>query len=149
MLDRDRDALEATEQAEHIFQDNAFLHYAKGVALWDLGQTDNAEKELRRADELGSEDAAVALARNYELKGRYAEQAAVLSHAAERSATPYLIYLNLGYAQLAMGLPDRALKSFDQAESTSPFVGDAAAQGAAFRARVADGREAARHLQPR
>jgi len=149
MLDRDRDALEATEQAEHIFQDNAFLHYAKGVALWDLGQTDDAEKELRRADELGSEDAAVALARNYELKGRYAEQAAVLSHAAERSATPYLIYLNLGYAQLAMGLPDRALKSFDQAESTSPFVGDAAAQGAAFRARVADGREAARHLQPR
>jgi hypothetical protein len=146
MLDRDRDALEATEQAEHIFQDNAFLHYAKGVALWNLGRMDNAEQELRRSVELGSEDASVALARNYQIKGLYSEEAAALSYAAERSPTPHMIYLNLGFAQLAMEKPEMALKSFDKAESASPYVGEAAHDGVEFRARIAEGREGARRL---
>jgi hypothetical protein len=53
----------------------------------------------------------------------------------------------LGYAQLAMGMPDKALISFDQAERESPFD-EATAGGADFQERVAQGRaEAHRSLR--
>jgi tetratricopeptide (TPR) repeat protein len=144
-LERYRDALEEVEHAERIFQDNPFLHFAKGLSLGNTGYSNEAEQELRRAVDLGSEEASLSLAELYRLQGRYADQASTLEHAADRSTTPPLIYVELGYAQLAMGRPDKALISFDKAERANPYVGEAESYGAKFRQRIAEGRAEARY----
>jgi tetratricopeptide (TPR) repeat protein len=147
MLDRTRDAMEALERAEGIFSDNPFLHYAKGVVLQNLGHLDQAEQELLISVELGSDDASLALARYYHQQRRYVDETRILAHAVETSTSPALLYVDLGYAQLAMGMPDKALISFDQAERESPFD-EATAGGADFQERVAQGRaEAHRSLR--
>jgi tetratricopeptide (TPR) repeat protein len=148
MLDRDRDALEAAERAGHIFQNNPSLHFLKGISLWKTGRVNEAEQELRQAVDLGSLDASISLAEIYRLQGRYADQVSNLEHAADLSVMPESIYLKLGYAQLAIGRPDKALSSFDNAEKASPFVGEAYTYGAGFRQSLAEGRaEARRNLQ--
>jgi hypothetical protein len=147
-LGRDHDALEATEHAGRLFQNNSGLHFVIGISLWHMGRLIEAEQELRRAVDMRSIDAALSLARFYELQGRYADQVSTLEHAADLSLTPYSIYAKLGYAQLAMGKPDKALTSFDDAEKASPFVGEAYADGSEFRRMLAEGRaEARRTLQ--
>jgi len=120
-LERYDEALEATGHAAEIFQENAFLHYARGVLFWNTGRAGEAEQELLRSVSLGSEDAATSLGVIYGTQRRYADQVSILTHAAERSLTPPLIYLRLGYAQIAMGRPDEALESFSSAEKWSPF----------------------------
>jgi hypothetical protein len=143
VLDRNAEALQFVERAERISSDNAFLHYAKGMALEGLGRLTDAENQLRVAVDLDSSDAALALARDYEQEGRYKEEADILSRAAERASSPHFLYLRLAYAQLHSGHPDLALASFDKAETESPFVGDAYSLGADFRAQIAEGRRRA------
>ena len=143
VLDRDEEALQSLQRAEQIFSENGFLHYAKGVVLNNLDRPNDAERELRTAADLGSNDAILALARNYEQDGRYAEEVAILAPAANRSSSPYLLYLRLAYAQLYSGHADLALTSFDKAEKESPFTGDAYSLGGDFRAQIAEGRRRA------
>jgi Flp pilus assembly protein TadD, contains TPR repeats len=141
VLNRDVDALSALAQAQQIYSENAFLHYAKGAALESMANSFEAEAEFRDAITLDSEDAAVALARLYDDQGRFIEEAAVLTHAAEQSSQPHWLYIKLGYAQLAIGSPRLALRSFDQAEKTSPFGNDPV--GASFQTKIAEGRRRA------
>lgn len=148
VLDRSQDALEILERAERLFPDSPYLHYAKGVALQNTGNRDQAEHELRIAIDLGSEDALSALARYYESQGRYADEASILTRAAELadlSPDGYSLYIRLGYAQLALGAPERALISFDKADKVNPYIDEAAEAGAEFRERIAEGRAEARH----
>jgi len=144
VLNRNAEALEALAQAERIFSENAFLHYAKGTAFQSTGHWPEAELELRTSIKLDSEDAPIALARLYDQQGRYVEEAAVLSRAVERSSQPHWLYVKLGYAQLALGLPLLALHSFDLAEKASPFGNEATELGASFQAQIAEGRRRAR-----
>jgi tetratricopeptide (TPR) repeat protein len=147
-LGRYNDALDAEQHAENIFQNNLTLHHVKGILLLNLGRGSEAEQEFRRAVDLGSVDASLSLAEFYRSQGRYADQVAALEHAVDISMSPASIYLKLGYAQLAMGRPEKALNSFDDAEKTSPFVGEAGAAGAVFFQSLAAGRaEARRNLQ--
>jgi len=143
-LGKPAEALQSLNSAGSIFSESAFLHFAKGLALQSVGRWDDAERELYTAHELGSDNAALALAVHYQQLGRYADEARILSRAAERSDRPHLLYLRLGYVQLEMGQPHEALLSFDQAEKESPFVGEAAALGEDFRAQLAEGRRRAR-----
>ena len=143
VLNRNVEALDALRQAELIFSKNAFLHYAKGAVLQSFGDWHEAELELRTSIKLDSEDAPYALARLYDQQGRYAEEASVLSRAAERSAQPHLLYLRLGYAQLALRLPRLAVHSFDQAEKASPYGTMTTEVGASFQADLAEGRRRA------
>jgi tetratricopeptide (TPR) repeat protein len=143
-LGKPEEALQSLNSAGSIFSESAFLHFAKGLALQSVGRWDDAERELYTAHELGSDNAALALAVHYQQLGRYADEARILSRAAERSDRPHLLYLRLGYVQLEMGQPHEALLSFDQAEKESPFVGEAAALGEDFRAQLAEGRRRAR-----
>jgi hypothetical protein len=143
VLNRNVEALDALQQAERIFSENAFLHYAKGTALQGVGDSHEAELELRTAIDLDSEDAPYALARLYDQQGRYADEAEVLSRAAERSSQPHLLYLRLGYAQLALGMPRLALHSFDQAEKANPYGNMATEVGASFQAEIVEGRRRA------
>ena len=79
VLDRNDEAIQCLEKAEHIFTDNAFLHYAKGIALGNMGYARDSEQELVTSVKLGStDDAPAALARKYDQEGRYAEEAEVL-----------------------------------------------------------------------
>jgi tetratricopeptide (TPR) repeat protein len=143
VLDRNLEALDTLSRAEQIFPDNAYLHYAKGSALQALGRSPEAEQQLSAAVELGSEDAALGLARTYGEHGRHAEQASVLRRAAERSSQPHWLYLHLGNAYIAMGQSQKALRSFDEAEKNSPFVHEADELGKAFRAQLEEGRSRA------
>jgi tetratricopeptide (TPR) repeat protein len=144
VLNRNLEALDALEQAERIFSENAFLHYAKGTALQSIGHWPEAELELRTSIKLDSDDAPFALARLYDQEGRYVDEAAVLSRAAEQSPQPHWLYVKLGYAQLALGLPRLALHSFDLAEKASPFGNEATELGTSFQAQIAEGRRRAR-----
>jgi len=143
-LGKPSEALDSLDRAGSIFSDSAFLHFARGFALQNLGRWAEAERELYTSSEFGSENAALALAGQYEQLGRYGDEARILYHAAERSDRPHWLYLRLGFAQLAQGQPQEALISFDHAAKESPFVGDAAILGEAFRAQLAEGRRRAR-----
>jgi len=143
-LGRPADALQSLDRAGGIFSESAFLHFARGLALESLGRLGDAEHEFSAADKLGSENAALALALEYEQLGRREDEARVLSRAAERADRPYLLYLRLGYVQLAMGQPQEALRSFGRADEENPFVGEAAVLGEDFRAQLEEGRRRAR-----
>ena len=145
VLDRSSEALPLLEKTESIFGENAFLHYAKGIALGNLGFASDSERELRRSVKLGSiNDAPAALARIYDQDGRYAEEADVLRSAAERSTSPHWLYLTLGNTELKLGRGDIALAAFEKAEEESPFRGEAYSLGSEFRAQAAAGKERAR-----
>jgi len=141
VLDRNEEALQHLEKAERIFAENAFLHYAKGIALGNLGFAKDSEQELALSVKLGStDDAPPALARIYDREGRYAEEEEVLERAAEQSTTPHWFYLMLGNVELKLKRPDLALASFEKAEQTSPFRGEAYSLGSEFRKQIADGK---------
>jgi tetratricopeptide (TPR) repeat protein len=142
-LGKQAEALDSLDRAGSNFSDSAFLHFARGFALQNLGRWAEAEPELITSSELGSENATLALAAQYEQLGRQADEVRILAHAAERSDRPHLLYLRLGYAQLALGQPREALISFDRADNESPFVGEAASLGEGFRSQVAEGRRRA------
>jgi tetratricopeptide (TPR) repeat protein len=144
VLDRNDEAMQRLEKAEHIFSDNAFLHYAKGIALGNMGYAKDSERELVTSVKLGStDDAPAALARLYDQDGRYAEEAEVLRGAADRSARPHWLYLLLGDVELKLGRGDLALTSFQNAERESPFRGEAYALGDAFRSQIEAGKQRA------
>ena len=141
VLDRSAEAMQRLEKAERIFADNPFLHYAKGIALGNMGFTQDSERELVTSVRLGSiDDAPAALARVYDDGGRYAEEAEVLKSAADRSTKSHWLYLTLGNAELKLGRADLALAAFQKAERNSPFQGEAYALGAEFRSQVEAGR---------
>ena len=142
-LERPSEALDAAERAARIFSGSASAHFIRGFALENLGRWQEAEAELGTASELGSEDAALALSAQYEQHGRYQEEERVLKRAAEKSDRPYFFYMRLGYAQLRLHDPQQALISFGRAEDESPFVGEAATLGDAFRAQLENGRQQA------
>jgi tetratricopeptide (TPR) repeat protein len=142
-LGRPSEALDAAERAGRIFPESASLHFVRGFTLLNLGRWQEAEQDLQVASELGSDDAALALAAQYEQRGRYREEARVLSRAAQKSDRPYFLYMRLGYAQLALRDPQQALMSFARAEDESPFVGEAVTLGANFRTQLENGRRLA------
>jgi len=149
VLDRNAEGLQSLEKAERIFAENAFLHYAKGIALGNLGYDKDSERELLLSIKLGStDDAPPALARIYEREGRYAAEEVILRGAAEQSVTPHWFYLMLGNVELKLRRPDLALASFKKAEQTSPFRGEAYSLGSEFRRQIAAGQEQAMRSMP-
>lgn len=144
VLDRNAEAIERLEKAERLFTENAFLHYANGIALGNMGFKEDSERELLISIKLGSiDDAPAALARVYDQDGRYLEEAQVLKSAADRSNRPHWLYLTLGNIELKLGRADLALAAFQNAERESPFRGEAYSLGAEFRSRVEAGRQRA------
>ena len=134
----------ALKRQNNIFPENAFLHYAKGIALGNMGFAKDSERELVTSVKLGSiDDAPAALARVYDQEGRYEEEADVLKSAADRSNRPHWLYLMLGNVELGLGHADLALAAFQKAERESPFHGEAYSLGAEFRSQVAAGKQRA------
>jgi tetratricopeptide (TPR) repeat protein len=144
VLDRNEEAQQRLEKAERIFTENAFLHYAKGVALGNMGFPEDSEREFLISTKLGStDDAPVALARIYDHDGRYEDEAQVLKNAADRASRPHWLYLMLGKVELKLGHSDLALAAFQKAERESPFRGEAYSLGTEFRSQVEAGKQRA------
>jgi tetratricopeptide (TPR) repeat protein len=149
VLDRNAEAMQRLDKAESIFTENAFLHYAKGIALGNMGRTDDSERELLLSTKLGStDDAPVALSRMYEHDGRYAEEAQILRSAADQSNRSHWLYLMLGNVELKLGQAELALAAFQSAERESPFRGEAYSLGAEFRSQVEAGKQRAMESMP-
>jgi len=147
VLDRNAEAMERLEKAESIFTENAFLHYAKGIALGNMGFVKDSERELLTSVKLRStDDAPPALARMYDQDGRYAEEAQILKSAADRSNRPHWLYLLLGNVDLKLGRAGLALAAFHNAEQTSPFQGEAYSLGTEFRSQIAAGKQRAMEM---
>ena len=144
VLDRNAEAMQRLEKAERIFTGNAFLHYAKGIALGNMEFAQDSERELLTSVRLGStDDAPAALARMYDQDGRYAEEAEVLRSAAEQSNRSHWLYLMLGDVELKLGRANLALAAFQNAERESPFRGEAYSLGVEFRSQIAAGKQRA------
>jgi tetratricopeptide (TPR) repeat protein len=140
-LGRSGDALRQLEWAERIRPESPFLHYAKGIALQDRGDMAGAEHEFRSCLELDHLDAAsLALGGLYRSQRRFGEAIVTLNRGAQWSLRPHRLYLELGATQIANGLPEAALQSFDRADKESPYGGDSAALGISFNALMAEGR---------
>jgi tetratricopeptide (TPR) repeat protein len=147
VLDRNDEAMQHLEKAEQVFAENAFLHYAKGIAFGNLGFAKDSERELLTSIKLGSiDDAPAALARMYEQDGRYAEEAEILRSAADQSNRSHWLYLMLGNVEVKLGRADLALKSFQNAERESPFRGEAYSLGEEFRSQIAAGKQHAKSM---
>ena len=145
VLDRNAEALNALQSAEAIESRNAFLHYAKGAVLLQSGQLSEAEASLKLAVDLGSDDAASALARLYDQQSRYVDEVKVLQLAAARAPQPGWFYLKLGFAELALNRPNEAIEAFHNAEHEDPFSG-ADDAGTGYHAQLAAGRTRAEAL---
>jgi tetratricopeptide (TPR) repeat protein len=145
-LGQNSEALQQLDLAERAFPaGDSYSHYYRALALLYTGRKVEGEQELRAALAIEPSDyAAKSLAILCAQYGHYAEAASILGQAVKRSGQPYPLYLELGFVQLDMDQPEQALLSFDKAEKGSPFVGEAAPLGAAFNARLAEGRASAR-----
>ncbi len=140
MLGRNAEAQHQLELAERIFSGSSDLHFVKGFELLNSGSLADAEQEFRSSLEIEpSDETSRALALAYKRQARFLDASNVLAQAAKLSTQPYPLYLELGFAQLNMDLPEQALVAFGQAEKTSPFVGEGAALGTGFNARLAEG----------
>jgi len=143
-LGRYQEALDAAQHADHLFQNIPSLHYVRGVLLYNMGRTDEGEQDLRKAAALGDLEAFSSLASIYMQQHRYGEQVAALEHVSDVNVLPYAADLQLGYAHLAMGSPEKALNAFENAAKESPYVGDAYSYGGEFREAIAQGTALAR-----
>jgi hypothetical protein len=141
VLGRNSEAQHQLALAKGIFSGSSDLHYLQGLASLYTGQTTDAEKELRTSLSIEpSDQTSRALAGLYRQQGRYPEAVTILGRAAEYSVRPYRLYLELGLAELEMGMPAQALIAFDKAEKQSPFIGEADPLGTEFNALLAEGR---------
>ncbi|ABF39785.1 hypothetical protein Acid345_0780 [Candidatus Koribacter versatilis Ellin345] len=145
VLDRTAEALSALQSAEAVESQNAFLHYAKGAALLQSGRWNESESSLHTAVNLGSDEAASALARAYDQQGRYPDEVAVLHLAASRAPQPSWFYLKLGLAELAQNHAREALDGFHNAEREDPFNGGDDA-GTGYHSQLAEGHARAEAL---
>ena len=141
VLERDKDAAMAIDEAEAIFADDSNLHLLHAELLEADNHRGTAEQEYKRSLEIRPSDAAwFALGQLYYAEHRYPEAARAVAEAASLSLKPYERQRALGRVFLAMKEPSRALEAYARAEKASPYRGEGAQMGAEFNAEIADGR---------
>ena len=142
VLDRNYEALAATDKAIAIFPGSATIHLVRAQVLYEVGRYPEAEHEYLEAVSLQpNEFTWLALADFYQKQARSDEAIMALKKAAAQlSARPDLLSLQVGYGFLHLGRPKEALVAFDEAvQSTTPEVTKATGRRS-FRYSVAAGR---------
>jgi tetratricopeptide (TPR) repeat protein len=140
-LERPSEALQISSAALDIFPDSGDAHFLKGMALLSRSEGPEAEKELELSVQLGPSDAnAENLAGIYRQRKRYQEAFDVLDMQIGRSSMPFKLVMLKGFVWLDLNRPAEALRSFDEAENSSPFGGGARVLGGQFRSQLAQGR---------
>ncbi len=139
-LDRNSEALAATDKALSMSPGNPLLHWNRAEVLFAMGRLEDAEQEYRAAIALDpSAFAWASLANSYMKRGRVAAAIEAMKHTAELSDRPYLTLADLGDIYLQTRQPADALQAFDDAERKAPKDIDKADDGY-FHFRIAQGR---------
>ncbi len=142
-LDRNPEALAATDKGLAVFPDSSFLHWLRGSILSAMSRFDESEDEYLAAVALDPNEVTwSALAASYQQRHRMSEAIDALQHAAALSPRPYQLLVKLGYLYLNQRDPHNARQAFDDAARTAP-KGIAAADNGTFDFMVAQGRSGA------
>ncbi|HEY1731534.1 MAG TPA: tetratricopeptide repeat protein [Terriglobales bacterium] len=122
-LNRNTDALAASEHALAIFPDSSYVHWLRGNVFYAMWRNHDAEEEYLRAVALDpSEDIWSSLGLLYYRMGRLPEATHAMQQAARLSLQPYTAYLRLAYYYLNVTQPQQALTALDQALRAAPSV---------------------------
>jgi tetratricopeptide (TPR) repeat protein len=140
-LDRNYEALAATDKAIAIFPGSAIVHLVRAHVLDELSRFPEAEREYLDAVSLHPDQFTwSALADFYRRHNRDADAIQALKTAIQFQPRPELSLVQLGYYSLRLGQPNEALAAFDKAvQSAAPEVTNASGRGS-FRYNVAAGR---------
>jgi tetratricopeptide (TPR) repeat protein len=141
VLNRNYEALAASDKALAIFPGSAFVHLLRAQVLSAMGRFPLAERELLEAVSLHSNEFTwSALGEFYQKQGRDNDTIGALKKAAQLSSRPDLKLVRLGYCFLHFGRPKDALVAFDHAvQRATPVVTEVGGRGS-FRYNVAMGR---------
>ena len=143
-LDRNSEALAASENAISIFPASALVHMVRADALYAQHRAPEAEQEYLTAVSLHpSEFTWSALADFYRKVDRGPDAVAALKTAVQLQPRPEITLVQLGYYYIHLKQPNDALEAFDEAAgSASPEVAGKTGSGS-FSYNVATGRAAA------
>ncbi len=141
-LGRNLDALDAADKAIAIFPGSATEHLVRAQVLYEMGRYPEVEQEYLKAVSLHpNEFTWLSLAYFYQDRGRSADAMMALKKAAAQpSARPEELYLQIGSCYLRLGRPKEALVAFNEAvQRATPQVAKAIGRGS-FRYSIATGR---------
>jgi tetratricopeptide (TPR) repeat protein len=140
-LDRNYEALAATDKAIAIFPGSAIVHLVRATVLYRLSRFPEAEREYLESVSLHPDEFTwSALADFYRKRGRDADAISALKIAVQFQVRNELSLVQLGYYALHLGQPNEALAAFDKAvQRAVPEVTSATGRGS-FRYNVAMGR---------
>ena len=120
-LNRNDEALAASDKALAIFPDSGYVHWLRGRIYFDTWRNDDAERELLQAVALDpSEDTWATLGGLYHRQGRIAEATHAAQQAVRFSIQPYSSDLRLAYFYLNIMQPQQALDALDDALRRAP-----------------------------
>jgi tetratricopeptide (TPR) repeat protein len=133
-LDRNYEAVTATDKAIAIFPGSAIVHLVRATALYELGRFPESQQEYLEAVRLHPDQYTwSALADFYRKQKRDAEAIQALKNAIEFQARPELSLVQLAYYSLQLGQPQEALAAFDRAvQSAAPEVKNGKGRGSFF-----------------
>jgi tetratricopeptide (TPR) repeat protein len=140
-LDRNYEALAATDKAIAIFSGSAIVHLVRASVLYQLNRFSEAETEYLEAVSLRPDEFTwSALADFYRKQNRDADAIQALKTAVQFQARPEVSLVQLGYYSLHLGQPKDALAAFDKAvQRAAPEIANPSGRGS-FRYNVATGR---------
>ncbi len=122
-LNRNSEALAASERALAIFPDSSYVHWLRGNIFYAMWRNLDAEQEYLKAVALDpSEDTWLALGALYHRQGRMPEATRAVQRATRLSLQPDAADIRLAYYYLNVMQPQQALAALDQASREAPAV---------------------------
>jgi Flp pilus assembly protein TadD len=120
-LGRRAEAFASSSRALTIFQDNAFVHFIRGDLLLEAGEFRAAEAEYRSSAALEENGTTWSrLASLYRREGRLKEEVDAWERAGGLLPYPAPELVALGYAEIGLDEPRKALAAFDKAVASLP-----------------------------
>ena len=120
-LGRPYEALAATDKAQQMFADGGYVHWLRGDLFARLGRAQDAEEEFLKAAALDpSENTYASLAMLYYHEGRIPEATQAMQRATRLSLQPYVATLRLARFYLAIGEPQLAVQTSNEALALAP-----------------------------
>ena len=140
-LNRNGEALAASERALAIFPDSGYVHWLRGNIFYGMWRNDDAEREYLKAVALDpSEDTWSSLGMLYHRVGRMPEATRAVQQAVRLSLQPDMANLRLAYYYLSVTQPQQALAALDDALRRAPAVALTETGGSSLRFQVARAR---------
>ncbi len=140
-LNRNSEALAASDHALALFPDSGYVHWLRGNLFYAMWRNDDAQQEYRKAVALDpSEDSWFSLGALYYRLGRMPEATHAVQQGVRLSLQPYKADLRLAYYYLHVMQPQQALTALEAALRQAPAVALAEKGGDSLRFQVARAR---------